>query len=175
MTLLIIVCVLSPKLVCAEEIEITEKQYSEKYLEWLDLPEEERNNTIAPPMYIRDIEDSKTETQIKMYSVYLGSPPEYNLRNELNDLKIKDQQLTNQCWAFSTTTQVESYMQKNMQMNLELSPRHIEYTTSRTFLDGINNDGFYREVNSRRQFLSLICLHDKWQRTYTRKRYAICK
>ena len=129
-----------------EELELEAKKYSDKYVEWLNLPEEQRQNTIPPQKYVRNIElNSKP---VRMYAMYFGSTSKYNLRDEMSTLKIKNQGNTDQCWAFSTTTQLESYLKKIKNKNIEFSPRHIEYATSRTFLDGINDGGYYREVNS---------------------------
>ncbi len=135
---LVLICLFQVQIVSAETAEFKSKKYSDKYIEWLELSDEERKNTIAPPMYAKNIEEEATTGPTRIYTFYLGASRQYNLRDEISGLKIKNQQQTEQCWAFATTTQLESYMLKINNNNMEFSPRHIEYSTARTFLDGIN-------------------------------------
>lgn len=120
--------------------------YNEKYAEWMNLPEEEREKTIAPPMYVRNINNYSQRISTFRNSRLLGTISKYSLLDNIS-LKLKNQQSTGQCWAFSTTTQLESYMAKVKSKTVEFSPRHMEYSTSKTFLDGTNPYGFNREVN----------------------------
>ena len=71
----------------------------------------------------------------------------YDLRDSI-DIKLKDQMSSKCCWAFAATTVLETYMAKVKNKNVEFSPRHMEYATSRTFLDGINDVAFNRELDS---------------------------
>ena len=76
-------------------------------------------------------------------SASIGSS--YNLYNDIK-FEIKDQKSTNECWAFATTTAIETNVAKTRNKAIELSPRHIDYATSKTFLDGINKKGYNREI-----------------------------
>ena len=76
-----------------------------------------------------------------------GIESDYDLREKIN-LKVKNQEDTSFCWAISTTTVLESYMGLVKNKQVEYSPKHIEYATSKTFLDGENVDAHNREVNS---------------------------
>ena len=145
----IIICLSITSISYANELPIEESNYNEKYIEWLKLSEEEKADTIAPPMYVKNIEESENTEPATYYSYKLGSGSSYyNLRDELKALKVKNQGSTEQCWAFSVTTQLESYMLKTYNKDVEYSPRHLEYSTAKTFLDGTNPKAYNREVNS---------------------------
>lgn len=140
LTILIVMIFLClSKNVHAVELVLETEKVSDKYSQWLELPENERTSTIAPQMYVKNIEDDQNIFERRMKSSFiLGVTNKFNLRNSFSSLKIKDQQDTEQCWDFVTTTQLESYMLMKKNKNVEFSPRHIEYSTARTFLDGIN-------------------------------------
>lgn len=72
----------------------------------------------------------------------------YNLADEFN-IKIKNQGITNECWAISILTSLETNVGKvNKIKDLpDFSVRHMDYATSKTFLNNeINEKGFNREV-----------------------------
>ena len=72
----------------------------------------------------------------------------YNLANELN-IKINNQGITNECWAISILTSMETNVGKvNKIKNVpDFSERHMDYATSKTFLNNeINEKGYQREV-----------------------------
>lgn len=118
--------------------------YNEKYIEWLNLPEEERKSTIAPAMYVTNLDNYERSA----FGRSLGRAfSKYNLLDDIS-LKVKNQMRTEQCWTFSATTQLESYMAKVNSKTVEYSPRHMEYSTAKTFLDGINEYGFNRQINA---------------------------
>lgn len=132
----------------SDEINITARPISEKYIQWTETSEEERKYTIEPRTYTKNIEDSNFNGyEYRAITRSLGASSKYNLRDSIN-LKIKDQMDTEQCWAFATTTQLESYMAKINRKNVEYSARHIEYSTTKTFADGVNSNGYNRELNS---------------------------
>jgi len=117
------------------------RPYSKEYLEWVALPEEERKNTIAPPMH--EMEYVAKETMMLMSTSTL--PATYNLKNDIN-ITIKNQGNTNQCWAFAAVSSLETNLAKAKGQNQSFSPRHMDYATSKTFTDGINSLGHNREV-----------------------------
>ena len=118
--------------------------YNTAYEEWLQLPEEEREGTISPPMYVQTY---TMENEHNFMTRMLGASISYNLKNDIS-LKVKNQQETEQCWAFAATTALETNVAKTSGKKVEYSPRHIEYATSKTFLDGTNTLGYNRTVNS---------------------------
>lgn len=132
--------------VYADELTIETKKINDKYIKWLELSDEEREGLIAPQIYVKNIQN-ETTTYSTFRQRSLGATTKYNLRDSIY-LKIKDQMDTAQCWAFATTTQLESYMAKLQNKVVEYSPRHIEYSTVRTFLDGENEYGYNRGVDS---------------------------
>ena len=74
-------------------------------------------------------------------------PSRFSLQDVLN-LRVENQGTTNECWAFSTIKSLETNIAlKSNERNLQnFSERHMDYATSRTFWDGTNEKGFYRDV-----------------------------
>lgn len=72
----------------------------------------------------------------------------YDLREDLATLRIKDQKSSKSCWAFSTLSVLESNVQKTTGEVVDYSERHMNYATSKTFLQGkINPWGYNRELD----------------------------
>ena len=71
----------------------------------------------------------------------------FSLLDEL-DLRIENQGITEECWAFSAIKSLETNIAlKNGTRTLEdFSERHLDYATSKLFIDGQNNNGFNRIV-----------------------------
>ena len=134
--LTVIMLMLSLCYINAAEIQV-KKEYTEEYKKWLQLPEEERKNYIEPSKYSINYSSKKGESKLRT-----TPQSKYSLSN----VKVKDQKDTSSCWAFSTTTMLETNALKTMNRSYEFSPRHMEYATSLFFLDGINRNGYDREV-----------------------------
>lgn len=92
-----------------DKAEIELKEYSEKYLEWFKLPEEEKKGTIAPFMYVNDVSIEQNLFSQPFQRSLSGMKSQYDIRNYI-ELKVKNQKTTSSCWAFSVTTMLESYM-----------------------------------------------------------------
>ena len=131
--------------VIASNFNVETSKYSDKYIQWLGLPEEEKAKTIPPAMYVKEINTNNNLAKRNIRLLSINS--KYNLLDTIN-LKVKNQMDTNQCWAMATTTQLESYMAKVKSTNVEYSTRHIEYSTAKTFIDGINEQGHNREIDA---------------------------
>lgn len=56
-----------------------------------------------------------------------GLPTSYSLIDEGYGTTIKNQGTDGICWAYSTTTAMESYIKKNYGENVELSPKQLDY------------------------------------------------
>lgn len=119
------------------------------YKRWQKLSDEEKGNYIIPQPYSLNLEDSVKMSIYKKITRGVGTSSNtesaYNLYNDVK-FKIKDQKSTDECWAFVTTTAIETNVAKTRNKMIELSPRHIDYATSKTFLDGINKKGYNREI-----------------------------
>lgn len=76
-------------------------------------------------------------------------PSLYDIRNESYVSVVKNQQQTGSCWAHAATTALEIYERKFLNLEYVFSPRHIEYMSTRTFLNGqINDYGYNRTLGS---------------------------
>ena len=80
----------------------------------------------------------------------------YSLKDVIPaNMVIKNQQQTNFSWAFASIGALESslalkdYKNGKSPVVYDFSERHMEYFTSKTFKDGINKNGFNREVGDK--------------------------
>jgi C1A family cysteine protease len=118
------------------------KEYSKRYIEWLNLDEEERNKTIAPPMYeVEYIQNGRNS--LVRDSIIL--PEKYNLNEHIN-IELRNQEDTETCWAFAVVSSLETHIAMVEGKYYDFSERHMDYATSRTFTDGINLLGYSREL-----------------------------
>lgn len=123
------------------DVNITKVPYSQEYEEWLKLPEEVRENTIAPQKYSSsENEDISNSTKIKARETL---PTKYNTLDYMN-VKVKNQGIRGLCWAFSLTTAMEIACNKYENEIYEFSPLHIDYSTVPNFKDRINPFGIPR-------------------------------
>ncbi|MGN1299501.1 MAG: leucine-rich repeat domain-containing protein [Candidatus Scatovivens sp.] len=132
-------------------INIEETEYSKRYLEWLALPEEERKGTIAPlPFNVRETAKTGLFNFVRRAAKSITLPESYVLidKNETNidvkqyggiSIERKDQMNTGECWAFSSLSTVETNLALNQNEYYEFSERHMEYNTSKSFLEGQEN------------------------------------
>ena len=137
---------------------------SDAFEKWNSLTDEQKMYYEMPRSYDVDIPDSilseyEVDTMPRVLNQLLGysanpfdkvgtvNSSRFNLAEELN-LRVENQKGTTQCWAFSLLKAVET--NKALENNLtdieDFSERHMDYATSRTFLDGVNEAGFNREV-----------------------------
>lgn len=139
---------------------------SEAYEIWSNFTEEQKSQSVMPRAYDVEIPDSilseyeyEYNGMPKVLNQLLGKTSNpfsnvgsakdsrFNLAEELN-LRVEHQGTTTECWAFSLLKSVETSqaLQEGNKDIGNLSERHMDYATSRTFLDGINEAGFDREV-----------------------------
>lgn len=137
--------------------KLTPVEYSKEYKEWLELPEEERQKRTEPRMYDVPKTEYTTKNPLKIARM-LGSSnvSKYSLKDIIPaNIVIKNQKTTNECWAFSNIAMLETnlalkdhYSQRPIKV-YDFSERHMDYTSSRTFLNGvINKNSLNREVGS---------------------------
>lgn len=128
-------------------------EYSQEFIDWLNLSEEEKEKVLIPKVY--NIEDTKIQTKNPLYyikSLATSLNPKYNLKDVIpNNIVVRNQQQTNSCWAFASLAALESNIallnQKEGETSktYDFSERHMEYATSRFFAnDEENLDGYNR-------------------------------
>lgn len=131
--------------------DISQVEYTDEYKAWLELTEEERQETIAPRMFDIEINsgESKIFTKIKtlMNSI---TAPKYDLRDYIsNNLKIRNQHETQACWTFATLSSLETNLALNNKEKVyDFSESHMDYSTSQSFKDGKIVNGFSRKVST---------------------------
>lgn len=133
-------------------------EYTEEFKEWIELPEQERQNTIMPRPY--EIESSNTSSKNPVYMSRMlkaGIDSRYSLKDDIPaNLAIRNQQKTNSCWTFAGLSALETnlalanYKNKtNLSKVYDFSERHMEYATSKMFANNSENkNGYNRAVGS---------------------------
>ena len=128
---------------------------SEDFKNWNNLSEEEKSKVIMPIASANNITE-KDENRansffygIQNFFTKASIPSEYNLTEDIN-IPVKHQGSTGECWAFSMTSVLESYLALSQPGEIipRYSARHMDYATSETFLDGKNPIGYSREVGT---------------------------
>ena len=145
------------------ESKLTADDYSEEYEQWLQLSEEEKENTIQPRKY-DIVTKSDNQTYLKgLNNVFKTQQllratitANYDLRDIIpENLAIRNQMQTNSCWAFATIGMLESHLalrDKNASEPTtiyDFSEKHMNYATARTaFLNNqINEYGFTKNIS----------------------------
>ena len=141
-----------------ETLELKPLEYSDDFKEWLKLSDEEKSKVIMPNLY--DVEYKKTTSKNPL-NIVRSVRASINSRFSLKDLipenlVIKNQMQTNECWAFSALSSLETNLALRDYKNqisqpkvYDYSERHMDYSTSKTFAnDVINEKGYNREVGS---------------------------
>lgn len=120
-------------------------ELSEEYRRWEMLPPVERSKHIQPPMCKVEEEQPYHFFSFDLQSSY---PSTYNSRSYGYVPSVKDQEDTGTCWAFATTTILETFLKKNQGINTNFSTRHMEYFSTRQFANGqINPYGYNRALD----------------------------
>lgn len=122
---------------------------SKDFEKWDQLPEENKDKIIMPKITTSVLsgKESSIFAGAKNLFAKASIPSKYSLTEDI-DMQVKDQAQTGLCWAMTATSVLES----NLALSSEnkdtrrFSARHIDYATSRTFLDGINSKGYNREA-----------------------------
>lgn len=132
-------------------ITLPKPELSEEFKEWSKLSEEEKAKVKIPRLYSIEIKDSIIRS--KFNNILKGKTAgeiesKYNLAEHI-DINVKDQKKSGACWAFASTSILETYMaMKNNNIFDTYSPSHMDYTMARnSFSDGVNEKGFNRYVN----------------------------
>ena len=126
---------------------------SKDFKKWTELSDEERKNSIMPAVStstLSEVEKKDANSiwgNVKNFFARASIPSKYSLKDYIN-IPVKNQGITGECWAFSMTSVLESYLAKSGQMTVipRYSARHMDYATSKTFLDGTNPIAYNREL-----------------------------
>lgn len=155
-----------------EDIQL-EALYTEDFVEWQNLSEEEQQETVLPQTYATfvsdetieeysDISEAEKEYRAEILTGNLSivnsvsdatvkasySSASYNLNNTI-DVEVKNQGSTNQCWAFSMLSSLETNLALTENVYKTFSARHMAYATSITpFTDGTNSAGYNKDVKA---------------------------
>ena len=131
-------------------------EYSEDYKKWLELSDEEKKNVLMPRMYdVPYVNTSTTNPLLKAQVLKATSVSEYNLKDIIpNNLAIRNQMATDSCWTFAGLSSLETNLALsnykrgvNLSKVYDFSERHLEYSTSRYFLNDVENPlGYNRSV-----------------------------
>ena len=131
-------------------------EYSEEYKNWLKLSDEEKKEVIQPRMFNIPTENVEVKNPLKKGRLLRSAlSSKYSLQEDIpENIVVKNQQQTNSCWTFGSLASLETnlalknYYNGNSAKVYDFSERHMEYATSREFLNGeINTRGFNRKID----------------------------
>lgn len=158
--LIIVLLLLVPFLIRTETLansltdNLSRKEYTEEYKEYLQLTEEEQERVLPPRMF--EIEQEKTTRIMRnplrlARSVGNGLIPKFSLQDVIGEnVVVKNQGVTNACWTFASLSSLETNLAltgTDKTKVYDFSERHMDYATSQSFLDGASNEkGFNRKV-----------------------------
>lgn len=141
-----------------QDIQLDSKMnYSQEYLDWLKLDDEAKENSIMPRTYNVYYDEATPESYSDLkWARLVGASVErkFSLTQYISEnLVIKNQRNLAACWAFSTLGSLETnlalqnYFNNRPAQIFDFSERHLEYATSRIFLNNVTNkNGFNRKV-----------------------------
>lgn len=139
----------------ASDIQVVQPEYTKEYNDYINLSEEEKENAIVPRKYNISGKESTNEAILQNENVPFGklitlaqasaysNEKTFSLKNYIpNNLKIKNQENTHLCWAFSALSSLETnlamknYLNKNTEKLYDYSERHMGYCETQSFKDG---------------------------------------
>ena len=134
---------------------VKEMEYSDEYKQWLELDEETKEKSIMPRKYKINSSGNMTYNPLKSAKLLASTVSEkFSLKDTISqNMIIKNQGNTGSCWTFSgiasleTNLALKDYYNNNVSKIYDFSERHLEYATTKKFLNGeINENGFERDV-----------------------------
>ena len=126
------------------------ENYSNAYEKWLNIPDSEKQNYIMPSIYTTNLEEIESINNIQAYGNDIQLPKKYNSTENLN-MTVRDQGITNSCWAITSIElfEIANAKKNNLSTPVQYSSRHLDYSCSRYFLNNIENmHGFNRKVGN---------------------------
>ena len=143
---MVFLCVILTNKVYAEKLEVTVPEMTENYKEWLKLSEKEKKKTIEPlafPIIFNNKSQSYNSSRVSMLNNLKSSlGTSYNLKDEIT-LKVKNQEKTNRCWAFSLSSVLETTIAKMTKgvTYKYFSPIHMDYWVTNNSNTEFNSGG----------------------------------
>ncbi|HOZ55077.1 MAG TPA: C1 family peptidase [Clostridia bacterium] len=117
-------------------IEKTYKlKYSEAYMQYLNLPEEERNKLgVVPRMYDISLDnlESINEEALKTKVGETPIPAQFSLKNQIN-IKVENQESYGVCWAFASLNALETNLALKTGTTYDFSESHVDHLMSPIF------------------------------------------
>lgn len=139
------------------KIEVKPIEYTERYKEYLELSDEEKQKLIEPRSFYATNNTIANKNLFRIArNVKATLESNYSLKNYIpENIIVKNQGSTGSCWAFAALSSLETnlalqnYYKGFSTRVYDFSERHMEYATSRTFANNvINPNSFNREVGS---------------------------
>ena len=113
--------------------------YTDAYKEYMKLSDSEKKKYNEPIMCV----SQRTTSPSKLLKGSL--PSSYNTYGGV----VKNQQTTDTCWAFSTTSVLEAFLHTHKNLDKVFSPTHMDYMLSQSFTNLSSNPfGYNRQVNT---------------------------
>ncbi len=127
--------------------------YSDEYIKWSKLTDEEKKNVIMPKVCkvstYNNLLKKKSFDSRNIVSENL-LPEKYDLRDVNGNsfvTDVKNQRSTSTCWLFSMVSSVESNILKKYNQSFDLSELYGAYSTGYNyFLDGVNQNGINNKI-----------------------------
>lgn len=127
-------------------------EYTQEFKDYLELTEDERKERIQPRMFKLEKTNIETKNPFRLVKSKEASlETRFSLKDVIADnVIIRDQQETNACWTFATLSSLETNLAligNDTSKIYDFSERHMEYATSRFFLNNtVNIKGLNRNV-----------------------------
>ncbi len=138
---------------------------TEAYKKWEELPPDEKEIISMPQSFSIDVpksilEQYEIDNTPRLINSLLNdnkynfktvsatsSDKKYNLADKLN-IRVENQGITNECWAFSTIKAMETNiaLKSGLSELKDFSERHMDYSSVRNFTDGTNDKALNRKT-----------------------------
>lgn len=116
-TIILIMIVMASKCIYAENFDgVKNNEYTQQYKIWYSLSDEEKSKYMQPLAYPIKFDPTYLDNNSSAAMSRVGTtlPSKYNLNDEIN-ITVKNQGTTNECWAFSMISVLESNIAKGQE------------------------------------------------------------
>ena len=123
--------------------DLSPGKLSEEYVNWLELPREEQEKTIMPPVVtLSTVDIPKTNPFMIVGASISASQQKFSLKDIIpNNVVVRNHGKTNMCWAFAVLASLESnlglrdYYNGNTSNTYDFSEKHLAYSSTNGFND----------------------------------------